>query len=89
MKPVFEADEHFLSGALAPVAQSILPIPAQMACLYTHRRDQDPKTRLFMEFTSERVGDAVKRAETQVFTAAIGGIDKRREQQWHVAMCRL
>ena len=30
-----------------------------MACLFTHRRQQDPKTRLFMEFVIDRIGAAV------------------------------
>ncbi len=66
MKPVFEVAEHLRSGALLPVAQSTPPVPVQMACLYTHRRHQDPKTRLFMEFIAERVGDAVTGAEAGV-----------------------
>ena len=40
--------------------------PVQMACLFTHRRHQDPKTRLFMDFMTEKVGKAVKGAERQV-----------------------
>ncbi|MEX0337634.1 MAG: LysR family transcriptional regulator, partial [Arenibacterium sp.] len=47
MKPVFEVAEHLVSGALVPVASETQPLPVQMACLYTHRRHQDPKTRLF------------------------------------------
>jgi hypothetical protein len=37
-----------------------------MACLFTHRRRQDPKTRLFMEFMTRRIGAAVKAAEAEV-----------------------
>ncbi|WP_424985284.1 LysR family transcriptional regulator [Microbulbifer sp. S227A] len=66
MKPVFEVAEHLRSGALVPVAQTTPPVPVQMACLYTHRRHQDPKTRLFMEFIAGRVGEAVTGAEAQV-----------------------
>ena len=28
-----------------------------MACLFTHRRKQDPKTRLFMEFMIAQIGN--------------------------------
>lgn len=63
MKPVFEVADHLLSGALVPVATATPPEPVQMACLYTHRRHQDPKTRLFMDFMTDRVGQAVKGAE--------------------------
>ena len=45
MKPVFEIAEHLTSGALVPVATETPPEPIQMACLFTHRRRQDPKTR--------------------------------------------
>lgn len=65
MKPVFEVADHLLSGALVPVATATPPEPVQLACLYTHRRHQDPKTRLFMDFMTERVGQAVKAAETR------------------------
>ncbi|KUF10932.1 LysR family transcriptional regulator [Pseudoponticoccus marisrubri] len=62
MKPVFEVSEHLASGALVPVATATPPEQIQMACLFTHRRRQDPKTRLFMEFVIERIGDAVRPA---------------------------
>ena len=66
MKPVFEVAEHLLSGALVPVATATPPESVQMACLYTHRRHQDPKTRLFMDFVTDRVALAVKDAEAKV-----------------------
>ncbi len=63
MKPVFEVADHLLSGALVRVATATPPEPVQMACLYTHRRHQDPKTRLFMDFMTDHVGKAIKEAE--------------------------
>ena len=63
MKPVFEVAEHLKAGRLLPVAQDTPPVPIQMACLYTHRRHQDPKTRLFMEFMTDRVRAAVRASE--------------------------
>ncbi|MBL3702946.1 LysR family transcriptional regulator [Sulfitobacter sp. BDSS02] len=66
MKPVFEIAEHLLSGSLVVVAGDTPPTPVQMACLYTHRRHQDPKTRLFMDYTVERIGKIVKEAEKRV-----------------------
>ncbi|MCC5991713.1 MAG: LysR family transcriptional regulator [Rhodobacteraceae bacterium] len=65
MKPVFEVAEHLRSGALVPVAQATPPEPIQMACLFTHRRRQDPKARLFMEFMIERIGAAIRVAHRQ------------------------
>ena len=35
------------------------PLPVQMACLFTHRRHQDPKARLFMEFMIGRITAAL------------------------------
>lgn len=62
LKPVFEIAEHLASGALVPVLEETPPIPIQMACLYTHRRHQDPKTRLFIDFMVGRMQDALKQA---------------------------
>lgn len=63
LKPVFEVADHLISGALVPVARATPPVPVQMACLYTHRRHQDPKTRLFMDFMTGKVATAVQTAE--------------------------
>jgi DNA-binding transcriptional LysR family regulator len=60
LKPIFEVAEHLKAGRLVPVATSNPPEPIQMACLFTHRRRQDPKTRLFMEFVIERIADSVR-----------------------------
>jgi DNA-binding transcriptional LysR family regulator len=59
MKPVFEVAEHVRSGRLIEVAAATPPEPIQMACLYTHRRRQDPKTRLFMDYVIARIADVV------------------------------
>ena len=59
MKPIFEVASHLEAGGLVRVAEETPPEPIQMACLYTHRRGQDPKTRLFMEFMIERIERAV------------------------------
>ena len=55
MKPVFEVSEHISSGNLVPVAVQNPPEPVQMACLFSHRRGQDPKARLFMDFVIDRI----------------------------------
>ncbi|MBE1282075.1 MAG: LysR family transcriptional regulator [Rhodobacteraceae bacterium] len=64
LKPVFEIADHLLSGRLLRVAEQTPPMPVQMACLYTHRRHQDPKSRLFMDFMTHRMAKAVRAAET-------------------------
>lgn len=60
MKPIFEIAEHLTTGRLVAVATKTPPEPIQMACLYTHRKGQDPKTRLFMEFVIDRISKAVR-----------------------------
>ena len=60
MKPIFEIADHLRDGLLVPVATQTPPEPIQMACLFTHRRRQDPKTRLFMEFMVDRIAATIK-----------------------------
>lgn len=62
MKPVFEVADHVNAGRLVVVAQQSPPEPIQMACLFTHRRRQDPKTRLFMEYVIERISEDIRRS---------------------------
>lgn len=63
LKPRFEVADHLRSGVLVVVAAATPPMPVQMACLYMHKRHQDPKTRLFMEFMIDRIGKAIRAAE--------------------------
>lgn len=53
-KPVFEVADYLARGDLIEVAQATPPIPVQLACLYPHKRHQDPKTRLFIDFMVAR-----------------------------------
>jgi len=55
MKPLFEISDHIRDGRLVPILQHEPPVPIQMACLYSHRRKQDPKARLFIDFMVERI----------------------------------
>ncbi len=59
-KPLFEVAEHIKSGALLPVLTETPPVSVSLACLYTHRRHQDPKTRLFIDFMVDRINTALK-----------------------------
>lgn len=63
LKPVFEVIDHLQAGRLVPVATETPPVPIQMACLFTHRRRQDPKVRLFMEFAIDRIAQVVRDAQ--------------------------
>ncbi len=65
MKPVFEVARHLATGALVPVCEETPPQPVQLACLYVHRRHQDPKTRIFMDFMARHLAAAV-RADAQL-----------------------
>lgn len=55
LKPVFEVAEHLAAGTLVPVLENEPPVPIQMACLYMHRKRQDPKARLLIDFMSEHI----------------------------------
>lgn len=55
LKPVFEIAEHLQSGRLIPILIDTPPVPVQMACLYMHRKGQDPKTRLFIDFMIDHI----------------------------------
>lgn len=59
LKPLFEISGYLASGALIPVLTGTPPIPIQLACLYTHRKRQDPKARLFIDFMVERLTGAL------------------------------
>lgn len=68
LKPFFEVADHLSSGALVPVLPDIPPLPVQLACLYTHRRHQDPKTRLLIDFMADRITAALAPLHRQVKT---------------------
>ncbi|WP_324410676.1 LysR substrate-binding domain-containing protein [Amaricoccus sp.] len=48
--PRFEVAALAAAGRLVPILESPPPPPSKFACLYPHRRLQDPKVRLFVEF---------------------------------------
>jgi len=81
MKPVFEVAEHLRTGALVPVAIRTPPLPVELVCLYTHRRLQDPKARLFIDHAARRITAALGESVADVRSAStIGGIAERRQQ---------
>ena len=49
-KPIFEVTNHLESGALIKVAANNPPTDQSFSCVYPHKRLQDPKVRLFIEF---------------------------------------
>lgn len=59
MKPLFEVSDHIKDRRLVTVLQQHPPVPIQMACLYSHRRKQDPKARLFIDFMVARITKSI------------------------------
>jgi DNA-binding transcriptional LysR family regulator len=53
-KPRFDVVEHLRNGDLVEVLPETPPEPAMFGCLYPHRRLQDNKVRLFIDFLLER-----------------------------------
>ncbi|ABG33589.1 LysR family transcriptional regulator [Roseobacter denitrificans] len=68
LKPVFEISDHLKAGRLVPVAVETPPEPSQMACLFTHRKGQDPKTRLFMDFVIENIAASVREGSDPTYS---------------------
>ena len=58
-KPTFEIQHHLDSGALIPVCQKSPPPNTQLAVLYPHRKNQDPKSRFFIDFMSDTLKAAL------------------------------
>ncbi|MEP1441986.1 MAG: LysR family transcriptional regulator [Hyphomicrobiales bacterium] len=52
-KPVFEIANHIESGELVNIATNTPPTSQPFSCVYPHKRLQDPKIRLFIEFMVE------------------------------------
>lgn len=51
-KPRFDVAQHLRSGALVEILSDTPPLPAAFGCLYPHRKLQDPKIRLFVDFVA-------------------------------------
>ena len=59
LKPRFEVADHLAAGRLVPVLEDCPPVPVQLGCLYTHRRHQDPKARLFIDSMAAAIQKAL------------------------------
>lgn len=59
-KPRFDIAGHLADGALVEVLPHTPPFPSVFGCLYPHRRLQDWKVRLFIEFVIDRCRDRVR-----------------------------
>ncbi len=61
-KPRFEIAEHLASGALVEILPQTPPLASTFGALYPHRRLQDSKVRLFIDFVVDHVRRMVPHA---------------------------
>lgn len=59
-KPLFDVAQHLDAGRLVEVLPQARPVPAIFGCLYPHKKLQDPKIRLFVDFVADRAAAAMK-----------------------------
>ena len=78
-KPYFEVSDHLASGRLVEVAERTPPVPIQLACLFPHKRLQDPKSRLFIDHMVEHCRRAL--AQTNNQRSAISSPDKSNSRK--------
>ena len=53
-KPLFEVKSHLNDGTLRAILEDTPPASVQLAAIYPHKRFQDPKVRLMIDFMTER-----------------------------------
>ena len=53
-KPLFEVKAHLNDGTLVEILKDSPPASVQLAAIYPHKRFQDPKVRLMIDFMAER-----------------------------------
>lgn len=53
-KPLFEVKSHLNEGTLRAILEDTPPASIQLAAIYPHKRFQDPKVRLMIDFMTER-----------------------------------
>lgn len=54
MKPRFEVEPFLREGRLKVILPKTPPAPVQLAAVYPHKKFQDPKVRLLLDFMAER-----------------------------------
>lgn len=54
-KPRFEIADYIQTGALVELLKDTPPLPSIFGCLYPHRKLQDSKVRLFIDFAIEQL----------------------------------
>jgi DNA-binding transcriptional LysR family regulator len=53
-KPRFEVEPYIRDGRLKVILADTPPVPIQLAAVFPHRKFQDPKVRLLLDFMAER-----------------------------------
>ncbi|KOF19495.1 LysR family transcriptional regulator [Ensifer adhaerens] len=53
-KPLFEVKSYINTGELVPILAATPPLGVQLAAIYPHKRFQDPKVRLMIDYMAER-----------------------------------
>jgi DNA-binding transcriptional LysR family regulator len=53
-KPLFEVKSYLNEGSLVEILKETPPASVQLAAIYPHKRFQDPKVRLMIDFMAER-----------------------------------
>ena len=59
-KPRFEIEPYLRDGRLKVIMAGTPPTPVQLAALYPHKKLQDPKVRLLLDFMAERCQRLIK-----------------------------
>ncbi|ANT61956.1 LysR family transcriptional regulator [Salipiger sp. CCB-MM3] len=63
-RPRLEVARHLGSGALVEVLPTTPPLPSTFGCLFLHRKLQDPKIRLFVDFMAEAARERIARLDS-------------------------
>lgn len=53
-KPLFEVAEHIRAGRLVAILPDAHPMPSMFGCLYPHKKLQDPKIRLLVDYVAKQ-----------------------------------
>jgi len=61
-KPRFEVEPYIRDGRLKVILSDTPPVPIQLAAVFPHRKFQDPKVRLLLDFVAERCQRMIREA---------------------------
>jgi DNA-binding transcriptional LysR family regulator len=61
-KPRFEVEPYIRDGRLKVILSETPPVPIQLAAVFPHRKFQDPKVRLLLDFMAERCQRMIREA---------------------------